>query len=271
MKVYTIDKNGELAFEVPFKSFVKGINHRGYNTIAPENTLPAYILSAKKGFRYVETDISFTAADTDNPNGVPVLLHDQTINRCSNGTGYLKDMTFAQVRQYDFGSWKSAEYAGTKIPALAEFLPLCRNLGLHPYLEIKDTEQYTQAQLQLIVDMVRSCGMRGNVSYISFNTSFLATIKTLDEYSRLGIVCNNVTSTEIITAQSLMTGTNDVFIDSGAASDAQYQLCKDANIPLERWTMNVKAGIVNLDDYISGVTSDSLNAEYIRYEKSLIS
>ena len=81
MRVYKANKGGEDSFIQGFSSYVKGINHRGYATVAPENTLPAYQLSAKKGFRYVETDVLFTS---DN---VPVLLHDITIDRTSNGTG----------------------------------------------------------------------------------------------------------------------------------------------------------------------------------------
>ena len=82
-------------------SGVLSVNHRGYSAIAPENTLPAYRLSKEKGFRYVETDVSFTS------DGVPVLLHDASIDRTSDGTGKIAEMTFEQVRQYDFGSWKS--------------------------------------------------------------------------------------------------------------------------------------------------------------------
>lgn len=259
MKVYSTDKNGETSFTMPFRSYLKGVNHRGYNTIAPENTLPAYILSAKNGFRFVETDISFTS---DN---VPVLLHDATINRTSNGSGSINSMTFAQVRQYDFGSWKSSSYAGTKIPSLEDFLVLCRNLGLHPYLEIKNDYEYSQAQLKKIVDIVEGYGMKGSVSYISFSSDYLAIIKTLDEYARLGFVCYGHEG-DVETALSLKTGKNEVFLDSGSGG---IQQCKDAGLPFERWTIDDKATIVSLDNYVSGVTSNIINAEFVKYEKSL--
>ena len=121
--------------------FVKGINHRGANLEAPENTLPAFKLSKKNGFMYVETDVAFTS---DN---VAVLLHDETIDRTSNGTGNISQLTYDYVRSLDFGSWFSSEYAGTKIPSLDEFLTLCRNLSLHPYLELKSSGHYTQEQI----------------------------------------------------------------------------------------------------------------------------
>ena len=77
---------------------VKAINHRGYSYEAPENTIPAYIMSKKKGFTYVEGDVSFTK---DN---VAVLLHDATIDRTSNGSGNITSLYYQELLQYDFGS-----------------------------------------------------------------------------------------------------------------------------------------------------------------------
>jgi hypothetical protein len=111
-----------------YNTNVNSVNHRGYNTIAPENTLPAYQLSRKMGFTMVECDVQFTSDD------VAVLLHDATIDRTSNGTGNINDLTWAEVQQYDFGSWKSADYTGTRIPSFAEFIQLCKYLGLKAYV-----------------------------------------------------------------------------------------------------------------------------------------
>ena len=103
------------------EAFVKSVNHRGYGD-APENTLPAFIMSCKKGFEYVECDVALTS------DGIPVLLHDDTINRTArNADGSqlsedvnIKDITYAQAVSYDYGLWKSTEYAGTQIPTFAE-------------------------------------------------------------------------------------------------------------------------------------------------------
>ena len=267
MRVYSAQKSSEASFLMPFRSYVRGVNHRGYNTTAPENTLPAYILSAKKGFHYVETDVSFTS---DN---VPVLLHDDTIDRTSNGTGNISDLTLEQVRQYDFGSWKSSAYAGSKIPTLEEFLVLCRNLGLHPYLELKPNygDSY-QDRVSDVVDVVNRLGMRGKVSYISFATAYLSVVKEFDPQARLVQVCNSVNYNNIdyiARAQTLKTSSNEVIIDSGSSAASEINACKQAGFPLEVWTVNTKNAILALDDYISGVTSDSVNAEYVLYEKSL--
>lgn len=243
--------------------YMKGINHRGYSTDAPENTLPAYYLSYKHGFKFVETDISFTS------DGVPVLLHDSTINRTSNGTGNINDLTFAQVREYDFGSWFSAAFTGTKIPSLAEFLVFCRNTGLHPYLELKNTTSYTTEQIQQIVDMVEMYGMKGKVTYISFIDSYLSKVVAYDSTARVGYLVSAVNATAITKAVALRTGENEVFLDSSSYTSAAIELCLAAHLPLEVWTIDNNATIEGLDDYISGVTSNDKNAGFIKLEKSL--
>lgn len=232
---------------------VKAINHRGY-TDAPENTLAAFKLSKEKGFAYVECDVSFTS------DGHAVLLHDATIDRTSDGTGSIAEMTLAAVRALDFGSWKSADYAGEKIPTFEEFILLCKRLGLHPYIELKTG---TEAQIKGLVDVVKRYGMKGKVTWISFNSACLGYVKAVDTSARLGFVVDSVTASTITTiTQSLRTGKNEVFVDCAAsnANEAAVALCADADIPLEVWTVNTEAAILALNPYVSGVTSDNLIA-----------
>lgn len=241
---------------------VKAVNHRGFSTEAPENTIPAYILSKKKGFTYVECDVSFTK------DGVAVLLHDGTINRTSNGSGNIADLNYAEVFQYDFGSWKSEAYAGTKIPTFKEFIILCRNLGLHPYIELKSNGAYTKEQVHSLVDIVEACGMKGKVTWISFSATFLAYIRDYDKTARLGYVCS-LSSTTINTARNLRTGENEVFLDCSYSTVTDVSECVDADIPVEVWTVNSAGAIKNLNPYVSGVTSDSLVAGKILYDASM--
>lgn len=244
---------------------MKGVAHRGFSSGAPENTLPAFVLAYLNGFKYVECDVAFTS---DN---VPVLLHDLTIDRTSDGTGTITSMTFDQVRQYDFGSWFSPEFAGTKIPSLAEFLTLCRNLGLHPYLELKNNTTYSSAQLELVVDMVNGYGMSGSVSYISFNKTYLETVIAKDKCARIGFLVNTVDSSVISIAISLRTGFNNVFLDGefNSGLSTTIELCKAEGLPFEMWTIDDADFIRRCNDYITGITSNSQNAGFIKYAKAL--
>lgn len=242
---------------------VKGIAHRGFSSIAPENTLPAYKLAKQRGFFYVETDISFTS------DGVPVCLHDATIDRTSDGNGNINDLTWEQVQQYDFGSWKSSAYAGTKIPSFEQFITLCRNIGLHPYIELKNSATYTEAQIQGLVDMVNNLGMKGKVTWISFSSTYLTYVKNYDANARLGFVVSGLSTANITTAQELKTATNEVFIDTSAVTDAAATLCIDGGLPMEVWTVDNSQTIRNMNRYITGVTSNSLIAGKVLYEANI--
>lgn len=222
---------------------VKAINHRGYNTGAPENTLPAFELSANHGFKYVECDVRFTL------DGVPVLLHDQTVDRTSNGTGDIGNLTFEAVRALDFGS-------GEKIPSYEEFIALCKSLGLHAYVELKASDSNL---IKKVVSITRMYGMRDNVSFISFNNNALLEVRALDAKARIGYVTSIADSTSVDVCKAIG---GDVFLDLEATSvnDEVVALCVENDIPLEVWTVNNEASIVGMNPYISGVTSDNLNA-----------
>ncbi len=249
---------------------VKAINHRGYNTVAPENTLSAYKLSKKMGFNIVETDISFTQ------DGVGVLLHDGTINRTARNADGSKietpisigAITYAQALQYDFGIWKSADYAGTKIPSFTQFIALCRNLGLDAYIEIKQTGT-SEARVRALVEEVRKHGMNEHVTWISFHPKLLSFVEKYNNTARLGYVTRSVTEATIKTALSLKTPINEVFIDTSSYNATAVQLCKTAGLPMEVWTINNEKTMRNLNPYITGVTSDLLIYGKVLYHGSI--
>ncbi len=251
---YAIDgyKYGLDGFDSYQNSNVKSINHRGYNTVAPENTLPAFKLSKKMGFDYVETDISFTS------DHVPVLLHDSTVDRTSNGSGEISSFTLEEVKQLDFGSWKSEEYAGTKIPTLDEFISLCRNIGLHPYLELKTGD--SAEDIQNCCDIVRIHGMRDNVTWISYSSTLLGYVKEYEPTARLGLLADTVSSATIQIVQSLKTDSNNVFIDGSSVSSEMISAMASAGIPLETWVINTEASILSKPDYNTGFTTDKFHA-----------
>jgi len=251
---------------------VKGVNHRGFNTIAPENTLPAFAESKKHGFAYVETDVSITS------DGVFVLLHDATINRTARnadgtpitGTVNISDITYAQALDYDFGIYKGAEYAGVKIPTLEQFIKFCKYTNLKAYVELKQTAVYTQEQVTSMVALVKKYGMQKSVSWISFNKDYLVYVLNADNKARVGYIADGAYPTKIADAVSLMTSVNDVFIDMyiGNMYDDAVTLCVNADLPVEVWTLNSTTQLINMNPYITGVTTDYLNvAESLYYSQ----
>lgn len=253
-------------------NYVRAINHRGYNTVAPENTLPAYRLSKRMGFKYVETDICFTS------DGVAVLLHDGTINRTArnadgttiSGTVSISDITYEEALEYDFGIWKNTAYAGTKIPTFEEFISLCRSLGLHPYIELKSSGS-TQALIEGLYPVVKKYGMKNHVTWASFSSTLLEYIKAIDSSANLMLICNEINSTVISAATALKSGNNDVRIDCNytGVTDETITDAMDAGFDVEIWAPNAASDILNANPYISGITSDRQIANIVLYNANI--
>lgn len=241
---------------------IRSINHRGLEQIAPENTLIAFKYSKTAGFDGVETDVRFTS------DGVPVLLHDATINRTARNTDgttisepiNIADITYNEALNYDFGVFKNARFTGTKIPTFEQFIRTCRNLGLHSYIELKvGTEQ----QIQNLNSIVIRNGMQGKVSWISYSITFLAYIHTVDPKARIGVIVSDLNQTENFIAQVLaLKSDNEVFFDLdnfNAITSEGVERIISLGLPLELYTGTI-ANIVNADPYITGFTLGAFNA-----------
>lgn len=229
------------------------ICHRGYKKLAPENSILAFKIAKQKGYNLVETDIKFTK------DGVPVLLHDFTINRVArnmDGTEivepiYIFDISYEELLKYDFGLYKSQEFKGTKIVTLTEFLQLCKELDLRAYLHLFTGTESQNRELYSLVDQF---GMKDKVTWFSYITTLLDYIKEIDNTARLELITDSVTPEVIDKAQALGEYGNPVAIDSASYTKEELELCKKANIPLEVYLFKSIEKVNSLDSYISGVT-----------------
>ena len=88
--------------------------HRGACAHAPENTLSAFELAAKQGAPAIEFDVKLTS------DRQVIIIHDQTLDRTTNGSGEVAKHSLAALRELDAGSWLSADFRGEKIPTLDE-------------------------------------------------------------------------------------------------------------------------------------------------------
>jgi glycerophosphoryl diester phosphodiesterase len=107
------------------------IGHRGLAAHAPENTLAGIRMAKAHGVRWVECDAKLTA------DGVAILMHDDRLDRTTDGTGPVAATPFAAIRALDAGSWFAPGFAGERIPTLVEALELVLALDLGCNLEIK--------------------------------------------------------------------------------------------------------------------------------------
>jgi glycerophosphoryl diester phosphodiesterase len=149
------------------KKPVQNVAHRGYSAIAPENTLPALAAAGPAGATLVEFDVRTTA------DGVPVVIHDRTVDRTTNGTGAVWELTIDEVRALDAGSWFSPAYGGVRVPLLAEVLDLLA--GSRLLLEIKPPA--TLEQVKVILASVADRGLLGRTVVQSFDPEILRLVR----------------------------------------------------------------------------------------------
>ncbi len=113
--------------------YPRWIAHRGAGKLAPENTLAAFRQGAGFGYRMFECDVKLSA------DGVPFLLHDDTLNRTSTGQGIAGEQPWSQLAQLDAGYWHSRRFAGEPLPTLANIAQFCLKNSYFLNIEIKPT------------------------------------------------------------------------------------------------------------------------------------
>lgn len=165
VRVYATNMMGSL--RAPGEpAFIAG--HRGDRASAPENTMPAFEAAFASNLEFVETDVQLTA------DGHAVLMHDDTVDRTTDGSGAVSELTLDQLLALDAGSWFAPEFAGTRVPLFDEFLDAFTGTRKKALIELKgfwDAEGIRQ-----IVDDVYAHGVQNRVVFASFNLTTVANL-----------------------------------------------------------------------------------------------
>jgi glycerophosphoryl diester phosphodiesterase len=120
--------------------------HRGGSSLAPENTLAAFNKAAELGCEWIEIDVQLSL------DKVPVVIHDKTVERCTDGIGAVSTMTLESLKSLDAGLWFGKEFRDERIPTLKETLLLAKNKHLKVNVEIK---LYPQDDLALLCEKIK--------------------------------------------------------------------------------------------------------------------
>ena len=132
--------------------------HRGASGYAPENTLEAFRLSMEMGADGFELDVHMSA------DGELVVIHDETVNRTTNGTGFVKDLTLAQLKALDACNGMT-QYRGVKIPTLGEVFDLIRDTHHIVNVEVKTDECFYPRIEEKCLALAREKGVEERVIY----------------------------------------------------------------------------------------------------------
>ena len=146
--------------------------HSGAQAYAPSNTLPAFELAAKLVRHGTELDVS------RSKDGYVVVVHDLTVDATTNGSGRVADLTLAQLKALDAGSWFAPEFAGVTIPTLDEvFEAVGEQLFIN--VEIKSQTQETDGVEQAVAECIIRHAMQQRVMISSFNPLALRRFREL--------------------------------------------------------------------------------------------
>ena len=148
------------------------IAHRGGPRYAPENTLAAFAHAVEVGADMLECDVQLTA------DGEPIIIHDETLARTTNGAGQVKDFTLAELRRLDAG-------AGESLPTLREYIELGKSAGVELLIELKSPQLYPGLEERVLAALEEEHYLEMSVIQ-SFDWDALRRVRQLKPSARLG-------------------------------------------------------------------------------------
>ncbi|HCS67742.1 MAG TPA: glycerophosphodiester phosphodiesterase [Oribacterium sp.] len=145
--------------------------HRGASGYAPENTLEAFQLAIKQGADGIELDVQLSK------DGVPVVIHDETVDRVTGQTGFVKDFTIQELKDMVVLGERFTAYPDARIPTLREVLDAVRPSGIEVNIELKTGIIWYPEIEKKVAAIVEETGMKDRVIYSSFNHYSVQKIK----------------------------------------------------------------------------------------------
>lgn len=204
------------------------IAHRGASGLAPENTLAAFQRAVELGATFIETDLHVTR------DGRFVAIHDETLDRTTNGKGEVEDFTLDELRQFDAGFWFDRDFAGERIPTLPQILDFSSAHDVVFYLELKYSaitgmDHALAAALQKADHAARSV-------VISFDSGTLAPLRRIDPSIMVGLLVEDRQIDCVAAAQGL--GARQLCVKSSLVTPALVEQAHRADLKVVTWTVN---------------------------------
>lgn len=160
--------------------------HRGYSAKYPENTMAAFKAALQHPVDGIEFDVHMTK------DGHVVVMHDEKVDRTTNGKGYIKDMTLEQLKKLDAGSYFHPLFKGEKVPTLEEVLELFELSNVQINIELKtDVFPYYGMEMK-VVQLIEKFGLTERVIISSFDHEVLTRVKQVAPNIKLAALFTDI-------------------------------------------------------------------------------
>lgn len=158
------------------------IAHRGFSGEYPENTMRAFIEGVKAGCDGIETDVHLTK------DGILVICHDETIDRTTNGNGYINNYTYDELSNFDAGIRYGEDFIGEKIPTLDNLFEFVKDKGLLINIELKNNIINYKGMEEKVIEKIYEYDLSNNVILSSFNHQSMVRVKEIDSNIKTGLL-----------------------------------------------------------------------------------
>ncbi len=177
------------------------IAHRGFSSIAPENTLFSFEVAIARASS-IEFDIQLSA------DSIPVIFHDATLDRITGVSGKVRETNFSQLQTLDAGKWFSDEFSGQKIPTLEEALNILKNVDRFLYFDVKPHCEWSDSEVADFVKTLQDAGIQEKCVITSFNDGFLEQVRQISDDLAIGHIVANLEAYKSQLAQAVAKSDN---------------------------------------------------------------
>ncbi len=208
------------------------VGHRGACALAPENTLASIRRAAADGAAMVELDVMLTADDR------PVIIHDDLVDRTTDGSGAVDAMPLAALGALDAGAWFGAGFAGETVPTLEEALETILDLGIGLNLEIKPSAGRDAETARVALSVARDLWPSGRPAPVisSFSREAMAVARDLAADWSRALLSDDVPGDWAEAA--LILDVKALHLGDAGASEAAVRGVIDGGHPVAVWTVN---------------------------------
>jgi len=226
---------------------VLAIAHRGASGYAPENTFAAFRKAIAMGAAFIETDLQLSR------DARFVAIHDPTVNRTTNGQGSVNEMTLADLRRLDAGSWFGSEFAGERIPTLEEIFEFSKKHDVVFYLELKPSGAWGGEHA--LISAVRDAGEIARTVVISFDPVILTSVRKIDPTLMTGLLFEGQIPDPI--ERALEIGARQLAVRGDLVTPRLLREARQRDLQVVCWTVNHPAHMrLLVEAGVDGLISD---------------